>query len=199
MNGDSTRRPVNGNDPDVLGRLPQPRIGEKVFDGFRDAAVAIFRLGPNRGQSLFIARGRNALVSPQALSHVADIRFGNRDIDGEIDGDAGFVFDLFAAELRNRALEHLRVEIESERVHVTGLLPAQQIARTPQFQIQSRDPKSSSQFRKLTNRGQTPCAQLAKAPVPPESKGRHKLDDSSARRARATDKAEKDRNYRRDL
>ena len=122
--------------PDILSRLPQPRIGEKVFNGFRDAAVAIFRLGPNRRQGLFIARGRNALVSPQALSHVADIRFGNRDIDGEIDRDAGFVFDLFAAQLRNRALEHLRVKIKSERVHVSGLLPAEQIARASQFQIQ---------------------------------------------------------------
>ena len=91
------------------------------------------------------------LYVPQPLSHVGDVLLGNRDIHAEIQRDAGLVFNFFAAELGNRALEHLRVKVETERLHVTRLLAAEKIPRAAQFKVEGRDTKTGSQIRKLTN------------------------------------------------
>ncbi len=52
---------------------------------------------------------------------------------------------------RDRAFEHLGVKIEPQRVHVTGLLTAEQVSRAPQLQIQSCNPKPGAQIRELSN------------------------------------------------
>src|SRR5207247_2385959 len=55
------------------------------------------------------------------------------------------------------ALEHLRVKIKTERVHVARLLAAEKISRAPQLQIQGRDSEARSEIGKLANRRQSPA------------------------------------------
>src|SRR5207245_6562698 len=88
---------------------------------------------------------------------------GVRDIAPEIDRVSGFVFALLAAQVSDGAFEHLRVKIETQRVHVPGLLSAQHVAGASQFQIKSGDAKPRAQLGKLAN-----CCQ-------PSSRNRRKL------------------------
>src|SRR4051812_20215813 len=54
LNGDSFTDPVNRNDPDQFGRLPQPRISKQVHDRFRNFPVTIFRLGADSCQRVLV-------------------------------------------------------------------------------------------------------------------------------------------------
>src|SRR5229473_6863450 len=120
-------------------------------------AIAVCGLSSDSREGLVIARRRNAFVSPQALAHVGNIAFRNRDIDSEVDRHAGFVFDLLAAQFCDSALEHLRVKIKTERVHVARLLAAEKISRAAQLQIQSGNSEAGAKIRELANRCQPPA------------------------------------------
>ena len=116
-----------------------------MFDRFGKASVTILRLIANTGERFLIARGRHALVSSQALAHVVNVLVRNGHIDAEVDRYARFIFHRFPAQLRNGALEHLRVKIEAQRVHVARLLAAEQIAGAAQFEIQRSNAKAGAQ------------------------------------------------------
>src|SRR5947209_12536311 len=129
LEGESRRRPVNRDDARRLCRAAQSRVREESFDGFGQTPVAVFGLAPYLLQRLVVARRRDPLVSPKPLPHVRDIVFGDGNVNAEVYRDRHLVLYLLASKLRDGALQHLCVKIESERVHVPRLLAAQKVPR----------------------------------------------------------------------
>src|SRR6266542_2717804 len=80
----ATRRSVERNYTHCLSKPPQASIREKVFDRSRNTSVTILGFITDTGECLFIPRRRNSLVGTQALPHIIDVIFGNRDVYAEI-------------------------------------------------------------------------------------------------------------------
>src|SRR5262249_40415671 len=66
-----------------------------------------------------------------------------------------FLLGHFALELSHRAVEHLRVEFESNSFDMSALLTTQQISRPAQFEIKSSNFETGTQIGEFLQRGQT--------------------------------------------
>ena len=137
---------VDRYDVHRLGEFAQPAVFKKVFDRAGNAAVTILDLGVDLHQSLFGFGRRNSFVCPQPLAGLGNVIFRDRNIDAEIDRNARLVGDLVAANLGDRPLEHLCIEIKAESVEMARLLAAEDVAGTAKFEIESRETKSGSEI-----------------------------------------------------
>src|SRR4029077_13936049 len=79
----------------------------------------------------------------------------NSNIHAEVQRGAKLRLLFFSLLGRYGALQHLGVEIESDRGDVAVLLTAQQISRAAQFQIKGRDAKAGAKLAKFAQRGKS--------------------------------------------
>src|SRR5262249_38329445 len=129
LDRNSVRRLINRDDVQLLRQPTQPGISKKPVDRCRNAPVTVLRLSPNGSQCRFVTCRRNSFVRPQPLSHIGDVILGNGNIDAKVERYTGLILNLFTLKLSDSPLEHLRVKIEAQRLHVAGLLPPEQVAR----------------------------------------------------------------------
>ncbi len=95
--------------------------------------------------------GRNALVHPQPLARVRDVRLRDPDVEVEVDAGRDLLLGFLAAQFLHRVLEQLAVEIEPDRVDVPVLLAAEQVAGAADLQIECGDPESGAQVAELAD------------------------------------------------
>src|SRR5581483_10642247 len=87
---------------------------------------------------------------PQILAR--DVILWDAHVQPEAQRRAQLRRGLFALQPGNGALQHLRVQIETDRFDVPVLLPSQQVARAPQLQVQRRNAKSRPEFAEFFHR-----------------------------------------------
>ena len=169
---------------------PQPRIFQQIADGQGQLAEAVFEIPVQAVDFRLVARGRNLLVDPQPRQFLIDEVRRDFQIDFQIDGGFDLRQHFTGPQLFDRPFEQLAIQIEADRLDVSMLLAAQQVARAAQLQIERRDPEPGAQFAEFAYRGQPAAGNLASASHQTESADRRKHGDWTGQRGRATDKAE---------
>src|SRR5690606_30898082 len=88
---------------------------------------------------LTVLQRGNPSIEPEADAEFRHIGFGNQDWCADIDlwtpGVLGLDFDAARLRLRDRILEHLLVELDTDLLDVAGLLVAEQIACPANVQV----------------------------------------------------------------
>ena len=104
--------------------------------------------------SRLISSGRRPLVDRHPLVGIRNEAFGDPEIDLEVQSGTRD-FSLFVTrELSYRLFQQLAIQIESYRVDMPVLFSPEEIAGSPQLQIQRRDPESRPQVTEHTDGGQ---------------------------------------------
>src|SRR5690606_37206184 len=98
--------------------------------------------------------GGDAVVRPQPLAGVRYVILRDRYIDTEIDRHIRLVRDLFAAKFGDRAVEHLCVQDEPERVQMSELLAAENVSRASKLHIVRGNAKPGAEIGKFADRAQ---------------------------------------------
>ncbi len=104
-------------------------------NGAGGGAVAIAPVCRQLGEFQFGLGGGNVAVGAELFVGVGDVVGG--DEGGEVEVDLGVVYlgDLLSANLLQRFLQHLHVQIKADRVHLSRLLCPQQVAHTANLHI----------------------------------------------------------------
>ncbi len=112
---------------------PQGRIIQQIpHRGWR-IAIAVFQLSPHIAQLRIGFHAGNTLVHSQSLVLFRDVIKRDADIEPEVELNFGFVGTGLALHFADRAIQHLRVKLESDCLDVPTLLASEQISRTAQL------------------------------------------------------------------
>src|SRR5205814_3436324 len=74
--------------------------------------------------------------------------------DAQVYGRADLVLYLLALQLLDRLLEELHIHVESDRLDVSALLAAEQIACPADLEVERRDTEAAAEVAELPDRGQ---------------------------------------------
>ena len=128
----------------------------------------------------------------EPLVHLGNVGLVDLEVDAQIDGRADVVFDFFALQLANGLFEQLHIHLEADRIDVTALLTAQQVAGAAYLEVERRNTESAAEIAELFDRGQTLASDWRQRFLRRDQQIRTP-DDPIARLARAAGRAVKGR------
>src|SRR5208282_6695335 len=98
----------------------------------------------------------------QPLVLLRNVVHWDTNIETEVELRLGFVRCSFALHFADGAIEHLRVEFESDGFNVPALFSAQQITCAAQFQVKRRDFETRAEIGKFFQRCQASAGDRSK-------------------------------------
>src|SRR5579864_8421200 len=122
---DRVALPVDGVYPYTNTQQLESSIVEQVADGPRRFAIAILQLRGNIGKLRLGFDASHTLVHSEPLVFLRNVLCRDAYVEAEIELGFGLVRSSLSLHLANGALEHLRVELKSNRLDVSALLAAQ--------------------------------------------------------------------------
>ena len=116
-------------------------------------AVAVFEFLGDALALFGVVRGGDAAIGAQPLVFVGDVIGGDADIERQVERGVNFGRHLLALQLAHGFFKHTRVHIEAHGVDMAVLLAAQQVASTPQLEIERRNLEACPKVAELFERG----------------------------------------------
>ena len=131
---------VDLGDADLFAAEAELTGGEKVEDGFGWGAVAVLQLGTDVGEGGLVFGSGDALVHAEALVLFGDVVGVDADADAEIEDGVGVGWlVLLALHLADGLFEHGGVHLEADGFDVSGLLAAEHVACSSEFEVEGSD------------------------------------------------------------
>ena len=143
-----------------FGVHPELHDFQQPFYRFRRMPVPVLNFSVQESQLADFAARREPFVQRQPLMRVGHEVFGNERRHGELQRGIRLFFYDMAFQPLDGLLDHLHVEVQSNRGDVPGLLFTKQIAGSSDFQVRGGDAESRSQFGELLN-GDQPFLRVA--------------------------------------
>ena len=150
--GQTVPLPFNHRNPEPFANRFESGILQEVHHRGRKRPKSVFELFCHVRFFLIGLDGRYSFVGPQAQILARNIILRDSHVESQAQRRAQLWRGRFALKLRDGALQHLRINIESHGFDVAVLLPAQHIACATQLQIQRGNPESRSEFAELFHR-----------------------------------------------
>ena len=107
----------------------------QVFDLWGRLAVAIDELRADVEQLVVVLRLREALVEEEPLRHVRHVVIGDERRDAQCHVGGDLLSRRLAAQLADRLVHQLGVEVEPDRVDVAALIRPQDVSRAADFHV----------------------------------------------------------------
>src|SRR5205823_6536133 len=136
---DGLRVAVDGFDADAIGEQANQRVLREIANRRGGRAIPIPHLFDGALQLRFGSHACEPPVDGQPLVHVGDVGIVDPQVDAQVYGRADLVLYLLALQLLDRLLEELHIHVESDRLDVSALLAAEQIACPADLEVERRD------------------------------------------------------------
>ena len=142
---------LDAGETEAFAQLLEFQDADELFGGEGDSAVAIVEVGGDLGQFPLAVGGGEGAVGAHLLLRVVDVVVGDEGRDLEIDLGVVHLGNLLTANFSDFFLQHVHVEVEADRIHLTGLLDAKQVADTANLHVAHGELVAGTELGELLN------------------------------------------------
>ena len=141
---DTAALPFDRRNAQLLADGFEDGVLQKVIHGAWRGAKAVFQLLANVLLFFFRGDGGNALVGAEAQIFAGDVVFGDAHIKAEAKGGTQLGRGFFPFQFGDGALQHLAIEVETDRFNVAVLLAAEHVAGAAELEVEGGDAEAGA-------------------------------------------------------